>query len=113
MIDTRRLASAVATILCATSLIQARQTDPARALQNQIDRIFQAREFEPPRFGPARWLPDGTAYTIVERDKTRGTEIARFDAATGTRGGLLVVGRRPLATSLYEYPEGMAPEHSR
>jgi dipeptidyl-peptidase 4 len=89
MIDTRRLASAVATILCATSLIQARQTDPARALQNQIDRIFQAREFEPPRFGPARWLPDGTAYTIVERDKTRGTEIARFDAATGTRSVLV------------------------
>ena len=52
----------------------------ASALNDQIDRIFGARMYETPRFGPARWLPDGTAYAIVE-----GSEIARYDAATGAR----------------------------
>ena len=47
--------------------LDAWQSGQSLALSAQIDRIFKAREFEPPRFGPARWLPDGTAYAIVER----------------------------------------------
>src|SRR5262245_24596178 len=54
------------------------------ALHEQIDRIFVSRAYEAPRFGPARWLPDGTAYAIVER-KDGGSEIARYDAAAGSR----------------------------
>ena len=63
------------------------QADRARALQEQIDRIFKAREYDAPRFGPARWLPDGTAYAIVERPAggAEGSDIVRYDAATGAR----------------------------
>ncbi len=67
------------------------QADRARALQEQIDRIFKAREYDAPRFGPARWLPDGTAYAIVERPAggAEGSEIVRYDAATGARSVLV------------------------
>ena len=63
------------------------QADRGRALQEQIDRIFKAREYDAPRFGLARWLPDGTAYAIVERPAggAEGSEIVRYDAATGAR----------------------------
>jgi dipeptidyl-peptidase-4 len=54
------------------------------ALRAQIDRIFKDHEYDAPRFGPARWLPDGAAYAIVERG-SGGSEIARYDAATGAR----------------------------
>jgi dipeptidyl-peptidase-4 len=62
----------------------AQQADPAAALRAQIDRIFKDHAYDPPRFGPARWLPDGTAYAIVERTGGRA-EIARYDALTGAR----------------------------
>jgi dipeptidyl-peptidase 4 len=74
--------------MMAAAAVHAQQADPARArLENQIDRIFKAREYEPPRFGPARWLPDGTAYAIVERPGggAEKSEIVRYDAATGAR----------------------------
>ena len=66
---------------------QAQQGDRAQALRDRIDRIYKTREFDPPRFGPARWLPDGKAYAIVERsaDSSGGSEIIRYDAATGSR----------------------------
>jgi dipeptidyl-peptidase-4 len=60
------------------------QADVATAFRAQIDRIYTAHAYDAPRFGPARWLPDGTAYAIVERSGT-GAEIARYDAATGAR----------------------------
>jgi dipeptidyl-peptidase-4 len=65
----------------------AQQVDRAQVLRDQIDRIFKSRDFDAPRFGPARWLPDGRGYAIVERaaGATSGAEIARYDAATGSR----------------------------
>jgi hypothetical protein len=38
--------------------------DRTAALQSQIDRIFRDQEYDPPRFGPARWLPDGTPLAV-------------------------------------------------
>ena len=64
------------------------QQDPrAAALDRQIDRIYKDNEYVLPRFGPARWLTDGTAYTIVERAAApaKGSDIVRYDAATGAR----------------------------
>ena len=71
--------------LAAVAPVDAQQSDRAQALRDQVDRIFKLREFDPPRFGPARWLPDGTAYAIVERGSNGagGSDIARYDAATG------------------------------
>ncbi len=35
-----------------------------------LDRIFSSREFSPERFGPARWMRDGDAYTTLEPART-------------------------------------------
>jgi dipeptidyl-peptidase-4 len=75
-------------ILCAP-ILRAQQADPAATLRAQIDQIFKDHVYDAPRFGPARWLPDGTAYAIVERVQDGGAEIARYDAATGTRAVLI------------------------
>ncbi|HTM26567.1 MAG TPA: DPP IV N-terminal domain-containing protein [Vicinamibacterales bacterium] len=66
---------------------RAQQADVAAALRARIDRIYTEHAYDAPRFGPARWLPDGTAYAIVERSDTVA-EIARYDAATGARSVL-------------------------
>ncbi|MEO6401642.1 MAG: DPP IV N-terminal domain-containing protein, partial [Vicinamibacteria bacterium] len=63
---------------------------PARASRNiydQIGRIFENRDYDAPRFGPARWLEGGRAYAIVEPAKAPalGREIVRYDSATGNR----------------------------
>jgi dipeptidyl-peptidase-4 len=92
MIRRRRLPLFVITAgLCLSASLVAQQSDVARALDDQIGRIFQAQEYQAPRFGPARWLPDGTAYTIVERagEKEAASDIARYDAATGARSVLV------------------------
>ncbi len=85
----RRHTATILSVLAITAsfaALDARQADRATALAARIDRIFKAREFDPPRFGPARWLDGGDAYAIVERVPA-GTrsEIARYDAATGAR----------------------------
>jgi dipeptidyl-peptidase-4 len=80
----RVLTFAVGGVL-ALSPLHAQQVDVAAALRAQIDRIFTDHAYDPPRFGPARWMPDGTAYAIVERAQGGGTEIARYDAASGAR----------------------------
>jgi dipeptidyl-peptidase-4 len=72
-------------------MAQAQPASPAQALYDQIDRIFQQREYDAPRFGPARWLPGGSAYAIVEpvAAPSKGREIVRYDAATGARSVLV------------------------
>ncbi len=71
----------------ASAQIDARWT----ALEQQIDRIYANNEYALPRFGPARWLGDGTAYTTVERASgdAGGADIVRYDAATGARSVLI------------------------
>ena len=77
---------------CALVLILAGAWPSAQVAQNtgltqQIERIFSSGAYAVPRFGPARWLPDGTAYAIVERSTSApsGFDIVRYDAATGAR----------------------------
>ncbi len=81
-----------ALILCGVAPL-AQQADPARAIDEQLDRIFQSREYDVPRFGPARWLPEGTAYTVLERSATGASDIVRYDAATGARTVLVPASR--------------------
>src|SRR5579872_1688948 len=71
-------------LLSITAHGQQRLSD-AETLRGQIDRIFADHAYDAPRFGPARWVPDGTAYAIVERASGGGSEIARYDAASGAR----------------------------
>ena len=77
-------------IAVAVVALDAQQADRISALRTQIDRIFKGREYNPPRFGPARWLPDGTAYAIVETASGgAGSEIVRYDGITGARSVLV------------------------
>jgi dipeptidyl-peptidase-4 len=95
MVKRRMRAVAVAVALVCAASPRAQQADRARALDEQIGRIFQAREYDPPRFGPARWLPDVSAYSTVERspDRTDAWDIVRYDAGSGARS-VLVAGSR-------------------
>ena len=80
MIRRRTLPLVVVAVGCLSVLTLAQQPERARALDEQIGRIFQSPDYQAPRFGPARWLPDGAAYTIVERSsepKRSSTSIAR------------------------------------
>ncbi len=88
----------------------AQQDERALLLDQQIDRIFQANEFALPRFGPARWLADGTAYTTVERaaEPARGWDIVRYDAATGARSILISASRLVPEGSTAGAPNGGA-----
>lgn len=76
---------AMAGVVLAGAATDARQNERQRALDEQIARIYEAREYEVPRFGPARWLADGTAYTTVEDSADDGRDIVRYDARTGER----------------------------
>ncbi len=89
----------------------AQQDERVRALDQQIERIFKANEFSLPRFGPARWLEGGTAYSSVERAPGADGvwDIVRYDAATGARS-VLVAGSRltPPASPAQPVPPALA-----
>src|SRR6266511_3814706 len=88
-------------LLVATALLAA----PPPALPGQIPsaatemlrRIYASRDFAPDRFGPARWIEGGAAYTTVEpSEAVRGggaSDIVRYETATGARS-VLVSARR-------------------
>jgi dipeptidyl-peptidase-4 len=92
----RGLAAAIVTVVLAAAVPSAQQ-DPGRAVDEQLGRIFDANEYQVPRFGPARWRPDGISYAVVERSAVEGggSDIVRYDAATGERtvlvGGIKMV----------------------
>jgi len=94
----------VAISACAALIVSSAQAQqPASTtdtLRAQIDHIFKDHAYDAPRFGPARWLPDGTAYAIVERGSGGGSEIARYDAATGARS---VSARTPIDVDDYAW----------
>jgi dipeptidyl-peptidase-4 len=105
--------SAVAAVVLATVAL-AQSDERARALDEQIDRIYRATEYALPRFGPARWLADGTAYTTVEASAgtPEGWDIVRYDAATGARSVLIASaqltpagGKGPLAIGDYTWSD--------
>ncbi len=63
----------------------AAQVPPQTA--GMLRRIFASRDFAPQRFGPARWLESGAAYTTVEPSEAipGGSDIVRYATATGER----------------------------
>jgi len=58
--------------------------DPGRLT---LERIFASREFAPERFGPARWMSDGSSYTTLEPspDPKGGRDLVLYQAETGRR----------------------------
>jgi dipeptidyl-peptidase-4 len=54
--------------------------------QVTVERIFNSREFIAQRFGPARWVDDGSGYTTLERaGGGQGRDIVRYDTRSGDR----------------------------
>jgi len=85
-----RLPFALVSVAVAVVAVSARQSDRAKALDDQITQIFAANTYQVPRFGPARWLPDGSSYTTVEESADgNGRDIIRYDAASGARSVLI------------------------
>src|SRR5438874_3954077 len=69
---------------------EAQGIDPGRLT---LQRIFASRDFLGQRFGPARWLASGDAYTTLAFAVGGGADIVRYDAATGARAVLVPAAR--------------------
>lgn len=56
-------------------------------VNDMLRRIFASSDFAPERFGPARWIENGAAYTTVEPSEalTDAFDIVRYETATGNR----------------------------
>ena len=86
----------------------AREDDPSRLT---LGRIITDDEFRTDRFGPARWLEDGSGYATLERSADgRGDDIIRFDPASGRREVLVDAsrlvphgGKSPIAIADYAW----------
>jgi dipeptidyl-peptidase-4 len=64
-------------------LLLAQETDSSRLT---VDRIYGSRDFRSERFGPVRWLGDGTSYTTLEPSEDGpGRDIVRYDTETASR----------------------------
>jgi len=87
----RRVTSIAICVLALAGAGVRAQQDPRAALDAQIGRIFSSPEYQVPRFGPARWLPGGDAYTTVEKsaDRADASDIVRYEAGTGARSVLI------------------------
>lgn len=79
----------------ATAEAQAANTsDPSLVT---LERIFKTKDFQPERFGPARWLDGGASYTTLEAPdaSTPGgpRELIRYDTASARRDVLVSLAR--------------------
>ena len=58
-------------------------------LDSMLHRLYASRDFASARFGPARWIENGDAYTTVEPSADgKGADIVRYETATGARSVL-------------------------
>ncbi|HEU5358699.1 MAG TPA: S9 family peptidase [Gemmatimonadales bacterium] len=83
----RRVLASVLLALSASSL-SAQLPDTVSAT---LHRIFASAEFAPQRFGPARWIDRGAAYTTLEKSATDSGayDIVRYATASGERSVLV------------------------
>ena len=59
------------------------------------ERVFSSGEFTLDSFGPARWLEDGTGYTVLEpsEDQNNSQDIVFYDPASGNREIMVAASR--------------------
>jgi dipeptidyl-peptidase 4 len=85
-----RRSASLATCYLATCLLSLPSVSSGQLPQPATDmlrRIFASRDFAAERFGPARWIENGAAYTTVEPSEAvkDGVDIVRYETATGAR----------------------------
>jgi dipeptidyl-peptidase-4 len=87
-----RILLGCAVLACITQPIAAQPTAPS---QLTLEHIFASPEFLGERFGPARWLETGAAYTTLEPSAaTRGgRDIVQYDPGSGNRTVLVPASR--------------------
>jgi dipeptidyl-peptidase-4 len=101
-------------VLCRVAVLAA-QDKPYDPLLN-LERIYNSREFVSQRFGPARWLKDGSSYTTLEeaKDGRGGRDIVVYSAETGKRDVLVSASKlippppaepKPLTIENYEWSD--------
>ena len=81
----RRLSLCLAAVL-AIGAPELRGQVPAAATE-MLRRLYASRDFASERFGPARWIENGAAYTTVEPSEavSGASDIVRYETATGAR----------------------------
>jgi len=81
----RRLSLCLAAVL-AIGASELRGQVPAAATE-MLRRLYASRDFASERFGPARWIENGAAYTTVEPSEavSGASDIVRYETATGAR----------------------------
>ncbi len=108
----RRASIALATLLIAAASARAADQRPADGLRVELERIFARKEFEARKFGPARWMEEGRAYTTLEPSPALpdAKDIVRFDTASGARKVLVPAsslvpapGQKPLEIEDYAW----------
>src|SRR5213593_2603116 len=83
----RRLSLCLAVIVAAQAPPPELPAQVPAAATEMLRRLYASRDFSSERFGPARWIESGVAYTTVEpSDAFRGaSDIVRYETATGAR----------------------------
>ena len=61
--------------------------------QVSLQRVFASSDFAPQEFGPARWLGRGAYTTVEPAANGHGSDLVRYDAATGARTVLIPAAR--------------------
>ena len=81
----RRLSLCLAAVL-AIGASELRGQVPAAATE-MLRRLYASRDFASERFGPARWIEKGAAYTTVEPSEavSGASDIVRYETAIGAR----------------------------
>ena len=86
---------AVSLALAMAAALAAQPAKLPQLLQDRLERIFAKKEFEPKRFGPARWIENGKAYSTLEPSAalSDAKDLIRYDPVTGARRVLLAAER--------------------
>ena len=89
------------------------QSQISSHLQQELERIFEAREYRTESFGPARWLEGGASYTTLEPSSIEeAKDIVQYDTESGQRSILVAASRlapqgesKPLSIQDYAWSE--------
>lgn len=107
-----RTAAALGLLVLAAPFAPAADTKAGEALHAQLERLFTKKDFEAKKFGPSKWLEGGKAYTTLEPSTAvaGGTDIVRYDTATGARRVLVAAsalaaapGQKPMEIEDYAW----------
>src|SRR5476649_1701795 len=82
----RHLVLSLITAVAVVVALRGVRAQQPQAIDRELLRIFQSRDYRGDTFGPSHWFGDGGAYAVVERSGANGArELVAYDAASGRR----------------------------